>query len=66
MALALLLRAAPAALLRLSPGLLAAGAAYSCPRRLPFLLWIIHQAARCAPSRSPLVTPVDCVCQHSM
>lgn len=46
MALALALRAQPGALLRLSGDLLAAGGAYSCPRRLPFLLWIIHQAAR--------------------
>ncbi|KAK9831873.1 hypothetical protein WJX81_004370 [Elliptochloris bilobata] len=45
-ALALLLRASPGALLRLSPDLLAAGGTYSSPRRLPFLLWIIHQAAR--------------------
>lgn len=49
MALALALRAQPGALLRLSSDLLAAGGAYSCPRRLPFLLWIIHQAARRAP-----------------
>jgi len=61
-ALALLLRAAPGALLRLSGERLAAGGAYSSPRRLPFLLWVVHQAARrAAPARAaPVRDPDGC------
>lgn len=46
--LSLLLRSMPAALLLRSQALLLAGKVYSGPSRLPLLLWLINQTARCA------------------
>lgn len=45
---ALVLRASPAAAILLSDALVTAGARYSGPQRLPYLLWMLAQAAMCA------------------
>ena len=47
--LALALRSKPAALVVVADHLAAGGARFSSSGRLPLLLWVLNQCARCAP-----------------
>ena len=55
MVLALALRAKPAALVLAADHLVSGRARFASPGRLPLLLWVLNQTARCVPPCCPSV-----------